>query len=96
MYQSIISVLSDLRKLPYADKIIILGSVAPGDRRPSSNVDAFVEWQGTAAPWELIALAHKHYGSLDPFFSHSHKTAHSLTSKNCAKHADKRNCHSHK
>lgn len=65
-------ILGQLRKRPDADQIIIFGSVARGEARPFSDVDCFFE---AGRPEGIMALAHRYYGILDPFYEHGNRLA---------------------
>ncbi len=67
------SILNKLSSLPFADKIIVFGSVARGDSTATSDLDVVVEAEIPYSPSELkkyrelINIGHSNYGSFDPF-----------------------------
>jgi len=58
--------LEDVRRLPYADRIVVFGSMGRGDPLPG-DVDLIVEVDGSVPPYDLLAIARRHYGLIDPF-----------------------------
>jgi predicted nucleotidyltransferase len=57
------TVIQELKALPYADKIIVFGSVAKGTTNEHSDVDCFI----TVPPKGIMDIAKRYYGALDPF-----------------------------
>jgi predicted nucleotidyltransferase len=69
-------VLQQLRRLPYADRILVFGSVAAGKARPFDIDIALIEPRTRFERGEqldsygaLLRLARRYYGDLDPFLA---------------------------
>ena len=63
IWQQIVKV---LQSSPYADDITVFGSVARGEAKTFSDVDIYIHTED--APWNILRLAQKFYGMLDPFY----------------------------
>ncbi|WP_274644776.1 hypothetical protein [Pseudomonas serbica] len=72
--QKLLGVAKSMTRLPYADKIKVFGSMAEGSLQPG-DIDVFVDLSDTALTddrqyqefSELIKLARRNYGFVDPF-----------------------------
>lgn len=66
------TVLSELTQLPHADRLRVFGSVKAGKELPG-DVDVFADTEGLASEEikefsrNLISIARRYYGDLDPF-----------------------------
>jgi predicted nucleotidyltransferase len=72
--QKLLGIAKAMARLPYADKIKVFGSMAEGSLQPG-DIDVFVDLSDTALTddsqyqqfSELIKLARRNYGFVDPF-----------------------------
>lgn len=72
--QKLLTIAKAISKLPYADKIMVFGSMAEGSAQPG-DIDVFVDLADTPFTnseqcrefFDLIKLANRNYGYVDPF-----------------------------
>ena len=66
-------IFDELLKNPLADRILVFGSAAEPDSEPK-DIDIYVEahpHRDAQALQDILRLAHRFYGYLDPFFLHN-------------------------
>lgn len=72
--QKLLAIAKAMSRLPYADKIMVFGSMAAGAEQPG-DIDVFVDLPDTPFTdseqcrefFDLIGLANRNYGYVDPF-----------------------------
>jgi predicted nucleotidyltransferase len=72
--QKLLAIARAMSRLPYAERIMVFGSMAEGSETPG-DIDVFVDLSETPYTdslqcrefFDLIRLANKHYGYVDPF-----------------------------
>jgi len=76
--QKLLGIAKSMSRLPYADKIMVFGSMANGADRPG-DIDVFVDLSDTPFTnsdqcrefFDLIRFANRNYGYVDPFIRFS-------------------------